>query len=67
MTGPERMKLNGGPFDGAEMDRPAWRWQVILAEDSDSDGVVHRYKPTRDPSVWKYDGPDHVVWRGAAS
>lgn len=57
----EKITLTGGPFNGAEMPRPAWRWQTYLVEDHADDNIVHRYKPTRDPDVWKYHGPDHVV------
>lgn len=59
----DTMKLVGGPFDGAELQRPAWRWQSFLVEDKETTDVVHRYRPTRDPDVWRYAGPDHVVAR----
>jgi hypothetical protein len=62
----QTMKLSGGPFDGAEMDRPGYRWQKFIVNDADDEKVVHRYRPTRDPGVWKYEGPDTIVWSSAA-
>lgn len=54
--------LKGGPFGGVEMPAPAGRWTPIVCEGTNvPEGMVARYKPTRDTGVWRFDGYDKVI------
>jgi hypothetical protein len=56
----EQVVLSGGPYDGVEVPRPAWRWDRInIVEDDDK--TSHAYRPKRDGS-YVYDGEHQILF-----
>lgn len=54
--------LRGGPYDGQQVPEPSGRWTPLLLEgDEIPEGMVARYKATRDSRVWRFDGYDKIV------
>lgn len=56
-----KVTLKGGPFDGTEMESADGRTPLVIEGDEVPDGMVARYRPTREPGVYRFKGYDKIV------
>lgn len=61
MTG-ATVQLIGGPYDGQSVHKPSSR-SLLIDGDGVPEGMVARYRQTRDPLVYRFSHLDRIVTR----
>lgn len=59
----DRVRLEGGPYAGAVIVVPDAREPLLVEGDAVPEGMVARYRPTREPDVLRFRDYDRVVAR----
>jgi hypothetical protein len=56
-----KVTLKDGPFDGQEIESSDGRTPLIIEGGDVPEGMVARYRPTREPGVFAFKGYDKIV------